>query len=142
MAEVRAAGTEPATGQGDPRGQGGQRGDSAAIPQPTQQDQTLALRLTPVNNSDQPVLANTSNVQLAPGMAFIDFGFIEPGLLAALPRVAQQGGQLPKEINGRLAVRVAMGYDGLAQLQQQLTRVMGELAKLTEVAKRQSGGNA
>ena len=137
MAEVRTAGTEPATSQGDPRGQGGQRGDSAAIPQPTQQDQTLALRLTPVNNSDQPVLANTSNVQLAPGMAYIDFGFIEPGLLAALPRVAR-GGQLPKEINGRLAVRVAMGYDGLAQLQQQLTRVMGELAK---VAKRQSGGN-
>ena len=142
MAEVRTAGTEPATSQGDPRGQGGQRGDSAAIPQPTQQDQTLALRLTPVNKSDQPVLVNTSNVQLAPGMAFIDFGFIEPGLLAALPRVAQQGGQLPKEINGRLAVRVAMGYDGLAQLQQQLTRAMAELAQLAELNKRQGGRNS
>ena len=137
MAEVKTAGTEPVSDKADLRTQGGQRGDSVATPQPTQQDQSLALRLIPVNNSDQPVLANTSNVQLAPGMAYIDFGFIEPGLLAALPRVAR-GGQLPKEINGRLAVRVAMGYDGLAQLQQQLTRVMGELAK---IAKRQSGGN-
>ena len=119
MTEVKAAGAKSAAGEG---------GTGTATP--TQQDQTLALRLTPVNNSDQPVLANTSNVQLAPGMAFIDFGFIEPGLLAALPRVAQQGGQLPKEITGKLAVRVAMGYDGLAQLQQQLTRVMGELAKM------------
>ena len=127
MAEVKAPSTESATNHGS------QGGASAATPRTSglaPQEQTLALRLSPVNNSDQPVLANTSNVQLAPGMAFIDFGFIEPGLLAALPRVAQQGGQLPKEITGKLAVRVAMGYDGLAQLQQQLTRVMGELAKM------------
>ena len=82
-----------------------------------------------MNNSDQPVVANTSNVQLAPGMAYLDFGFIEPGVLAALPRMAQQGGKLPEEISGKLAVRVVMGFDGLAQLQQQLTRVMGELAR-------------
>ena len=29
------------------------------------------------------MVANTSNVHLAPGMAYLDFGFIEPGLLAA-----------------------------------------------------------
>ena len=43
--------------------------------------------------------------------------------------MAQQGGKLPDEISGKLAVRVVMGFDGLANLQQQLTRVMGELAK-------------
>ena len=61
MAEVKTAGVKSATGES---------GMSKATP--TQQDQTLALRLTPVNNSDQLVLANTSNVQLAPGVAHFD----------------------------------------------------------------------
>jgi hypothetical protein len=99
--------------------------------QPTQ-EKTLSLRLNPVNNSDQPVVANTCSINLAPGMAYIDFGFIEPGVLSALPRIAQQGGKLPDEISGKLAVRVVMGFDGLANLQQQLTRVMGELAKAAQ----------
>jgi hypothetical protein len=90
---------------------------------------SLMVRLVPGNQSDQPVVANYSAINLAPGMAFIDFGFIEPATLAALPRAAQQGGKLPESLTGRLAVRVALGYDGLSQLQQQLTRVMSELAK-------------
>ena len=131
MAEAKAPDVPPTL---TPEG-GNARHSGNAAPPP---DQTLGLRLAPVNNSDQPVVANTSNVQVAPGMAYIDFGFVEPGLLAALPRVAKQGGAMPKEINGKLAVRVVMGYDGLAQLQQQLTRVMRELAK---AAKRHNGGN-
>ena len=100
-------------------------------------EHAINLRLIPVNNSNQPVVANTSSVQLAPGMAYIDFGFIEPNVLAALPHAAQEGGTLPKEITGALAVRVVMGFDGLAALQQQLTQVMGELAR---VAQQQAGG--
>lgn len=82
--------------------------------------QRMGVRLAPVNNSDQPVLANYATVNVAPGMALIDLGFIEPGLLAAIPRVAKQGGKLPKSVNGNLAVRVAMGCEGLARLRQQL----------------------
>ena len=90
---------------------------------------TIELRLTPVEGSDRPITTNTSTVQLAPGMAYIDFGFIEPSVLASLPRIAQQGGEMPKGINGRLAARMVMGFDALAQLQQQLTQAMGELKK-------------
>lgn len=111
---------------------GSVNGNIASTGKPSAQEKSLSLRLAPVNNSDQPVVANTSSVHLAPGMAYIDFGFIEPGVLAALPRVAQQGGKLPEEINGKLAVRVVMGFDVLAGLQQQLTRVMGELAKAAQ----------
>ncbi len=89
--------------------------------------QRMGVRLAPVDNSDQPVLANYATVNVAPGMAFIDFGFIEPGLLAAIPRVAKQGGKLPESVNGKLAVRVAMGYDGLAGLHQQIGRVLANL---------------
>jgi hypothetical protein len=90
---------------------------------------TLVVRLVPANQSEHPIVANYSAINLAPGMAFIDFGFIEPAVLGSLPRTAQQGGKLPESLTGRLAVRVALGYDGLSQLQQQLTRVMNELAK-------------
>ena len=78
----------------------------------------------PVDNSDQPVLMNYTSLNVAPGMVFIDFGFLEPAMLTALPRVAKQGGKLPESVNGKLAVRVAMGFDGLANLHQQLGRVL------------------
>ena len=100
--------------------------------------QRMGVRLAPVNNSDQPVLANYATVNVAPGMAFIDFGFLEPAMLAALPRVAKEGGKLPESVNGKLAVRVAMGYDGLAVLHQQLGRV---LAGLRASAGREPRGN-
>src|SRR3954464_2851541 len=87
----------------------------------------LGIRLMPVDNSDQPVLANYSNLNIAPGMVFIDFGFLEPAMLTALPRVARSGGKLPESLNGKLAVRVAMGYDGLANLHQQIGRMLGGL---------------
>ena len=87
----------------------------------------MAVRLTPANNSDQPVLANYSNINITPGMAFIDFGFIEPSLLNALPRAAKRGGKMPERIDAKLAVRVAMGYDGLAGLHQQIGRVLAGL---------------
>jgi hypothetical protein len=95
----------------------------------------MGVRLTPVNNSDQPVLANYAIVNVAPGMAFIDFGFLEPSLLAAIPRVASQGGKLPQSVNGKLAVRVAMGYDAVAGLHQQLGRVLASLRAASAGAK-------
>lgn len=97
--------------------------------------QRMGVRLASVNNSDQPVLANYVTVNVAPGMAFIDFGFIEPSLLAAIPRVAKQGGKLPQSVNGILAVRVVIGYDGLAGLHQQIGRVLAGLRAASTGAK-------
>lgn len=97
--------------------------------------QRMGVRLAPVDNSDQPVLANYVSVNLSPGMAFIDFGFIEPGLLAAIPRVAKEGGKLPQSVNGKLAVRVAMGHDGLAGLHQQIGRVLTALRSASTAAR-------
>lgn len=89
---------------------------------------SMGIRLAPVNNSDQPVVTNYCNISVAPGMVFIDFGFLEPGMLAALPQVARQGGKLPETIGGKLAVRVAVGYDVLANLHQQLGQVLTGLS--------------
>lgn len=48
----------------------------------------LGLRLQPVNHSDQPVYSNFTAVQAAPGTLFLDFGFIDPGVMPALARQA------------------------------------------------------
>jgi len=100
--------------------------------------QRLGIRLQPVGDSDQPVVANYTNLNIAPGMAFIDFGFLEPGLLAAIPRVARSGGKLPESVNGKLAVRVAMGYDGLANLHEQIGRLLGGLREASAKARKPS----
>ena len=92
----------------------------------------MGIRLAPVGDSDQPVVANYTAVNLSPGMVFVDFGFLDPGMLAALPRVAKQGGKLPERLNGKLAVRVAMGYDAMANLHQQLGRVLAGLKDAAE----------
>ena len=102
----------------------------------------IAVRLAPANNSDQPVLANYVSLQPASGMLLIDFGFLEPAVLAALPGVAKRGGKLPESLNGRLAVRVAMGYESAAQLQNQLTRLMQQMSKAAQAGKRESGKGA
>jgi len=98
-------------------------GEQAAAQTDTER-KPLGLRLVPVGNSDQPVFSNVCSVNVAPGVAFIDFGFLEPAMLTALPRVAKQGGKLPERIEGRLAVRVALGVEALASLHQQIGRVL------------------
>jgi hypothetical protein len=100
----------------------GKKSEQAA--EQTAERKPLGLRLVPSGNSDQPVFANVCNVNVAPGVAFIDFGFLEPAMLTALPRVAKQGGKLPERIEGRLAVRVALGVEALASLHQQIGRVL------------------
>lgn len=100
----------------------------------------LGIRLMPAGNSDQPVVSNYTALNVAPGMVFIDFGFLEPAMLTALPRVARQGGKLPESVNGKLAVRVAMGYDAVANLHQQLSQLLKGMRDARE--KQAKSGNS
>jgi hypothetical protein len=43
------------------------------------------------------------------GIAYVDFGFIEATLLAAIARTAKDGQVAPKGLEGTLVTRVAMG---------------------------------
>lgn len=87
----------------------------------------LNMKLTPVNHSDQPVSANFTTVGVAQGIAYLDFGFIEPAALASVVREARQGKEMPKSLEGKLAVRVALPLDGLLRLQLQLQQVLAGL---------------
>lgn len=84
----------------------------------------ISVRLQPVGNSDQPIVANHTAIHPASSMVMIDFGFIEPSALAALPRMAKQGKKLPEAMNGKLAVRVALGGEALSILHMQLTQLL------------------
>jgi hypothetical protein len=118
----------------DAKKDGQEKETAGAKPAEKAQNRQLGIRLAPVENSDQPVVANYSAINVSPGMAFLDFGFLEPAMLAALPRVARAGGKLPERLNGKLAVRVALGYDALANLHQQLGQVLQGLSRAARAA--------
>ena len=89
-------------------------------------DKTIALnvRLRPGESSAHPRATNYANVGVAQGIAYLDFGFIEPMLLAAMARMAKDGPAPPKGLDGTLVTRVAMGVDVLARLHQQIQLVL------------------
>ena len=90
----------------------------------TGQRHELRINLVPANQSDHPVLSNYAGVRLTPGLVYLDFGFIDPSVLPALNAAAGKGQKPPEQINARLAVRVALGIDTLALLQQQISGVL------------------
>ncbi|HEX7766454.1 MAG TPA: hypothetical protein VF443_07045, partial [Nitrospira sp.] len=61
-------------------------------------DKTLQLtvRLKPSEPSAHPLATNYINVGVAQGIAYVDFGFIEPALLGAIAKTAKDGQAAPK----------------------------------------------
>ena len=91
--------------------------------------QSVNLQLLPANGSDQPVLANVTIVQPTVGVTLLDFGFLDPGAMNALTSMARAGQKVPDRINGRLAARIALSYEALSSLHQQLGGVLQALAR-------------
>ena len=78
----------------------------------------------PSESSAHPRATNYTNVSVAQGIAYLNFGFSEPALLAAIAKTAKDGQAAPKGIEGALVTRVAMGGDVLARLHQQIQHVL------------------
>ncbi len=115
---------------------------TAKLEQQTGKATPLNVRLAPRDHADQPVLANYSAVNVAQGIAYLDFGFIEPAALDAVVRAAQANRPLPKEVQGRLASRVALPLDALLRLHQQLQQVLISLRGRTAPQKAEPKGQA
>ena len=64
-------------------------------------DMTIALnvRLKASEPSAHPRATNYTNVGVAQGIAYVDFGFIEPTLLAAVAKTAKDGQAAPKGLD-------------------------------------------
>jgi hypothetical protein len=84
----------------------------------------LNVRLKPSDSSAHPRAANYTNVGVAQGIAYLDFGFIEPAVLAAFAKTAKDGQAAPKSLDGHLVTRVAMDLSALARLHQQIQQVL------------------
>ena len=65
------------------------------------------VRLRAVEQSDQPIMSNFATVTVAQGIAYLDFGFIEPALLAKVMVDSQNGQALPEYVEGKPVVRSA-----------------------------------
>jgi hypothetical protein len=96
--------------------------------------QNVNVQLVPSGQSDQPILANFTVLHPASGVALIDFGFLDPGALNALSQMARSGKKMPERMNGRLSARVAVPYDSLVNLHQQIGRVLQAVAKQRKAA--------
>ncbi|MDF0665955.1 MAG: hypothetical protein P0119_07745 [Nitrospira sp.] len=84
----------------------------------------LHVRLNPSDSSAHPRVTNYSNAGMAQGIAYLDFGFIEPALLASVAKTAKGGQAAPKRLTGHLVTRVAMDVIALARLHQQIQQVL------------------
>lgn len=89
-------------------------------------DKTIALNvcLKPSEPSAHPSATNYTSVGVAQGIVYVDFGFIEPALLAAVAKTSKEGQAAPKALDGTLVTRVAMGVEVLAGLHQQIHHVL------------------
>jgi hypothetical protein len=89
-------------------------------------DQTISLnvRLKPSESSAHPRATNYTNIGVAQGIAYVDFGFIEPALFGAVAMRAKDGQAAPKGLDGAPVTRVAMSVDVLARLHQQIQQVL------------------
>jgi hypothetical protein len=89
-------------------------------------DTTIALnvRLKPSDSSSHPRAVNYTNVGITQGIAYLDFGFIEPALPAAIAKTAKNGQAAPKGLDGHLVTGVSMDISALARLHQQIQQVL------------------
>ena len=88
---------------------------------------TVNVRLRAVEQSDQPIMSNFTTVAVAQGIAYVDFGFIEPALLAKVMVDSQSGKALPGQVDGKLVARVSLGLDVMARLQGQIQQVFASM---------------
>ena len=100
--------------------------------EPTNKTIPLNVRLKPSDSSAHPKTANYSNVGVAQGIAHLDFGFIEPSVLAAIAKTAKDGQPAPKGLDGHLVARVTMPMNGLVRLHQQIRQVLANQRALRQ----------
>ncbi|MCI0428341.1 MAG: hypothetical protein L0Z46_10030 [Nitrospiraceae bacterium] len=87
-------------------------------PRSDAKDKTISLnvRLKPSESSAHPRATNYTNLGVAQEIVYLDFGFIEPTLLAAIAKTAKDGQTAPQGLDSVLVTRVAMDMDVLARL--------------------------
>jgi hypothetical protein len=95
---------------------------------------TLNVRLKSPEHTDLPVVSNYTDVRVAQGVAYVNFGFVEPALLMEVGKCSQKGETVPQHIEGSLTTRVALPLDALLRLQQQLSQLLSGMSRKPSAA--------
>ncbi len=82
------------------------------------------VRLNEQDQAKQPLLVNVTQVGVAQGVAYLDLGFVEPALLAAVAHRARRGEATATSLEGTRAARVVLPLETLVRLQQQVQQVL------------------
>lgn len=85
---------------------------------------TLNVRLKSAEHTSLPIVANYTDAHVGQGIAYLNFGFIEPGMLREVGKRSQKEDTAPKHIEGSLTTRVAIPLDSLFRLQEQLSHII------------------
>jgi hypothetical protein len=89
----------------------------------------VSVELKNAEHITLPVIANYTDINVVQGVAYLNFGFIEPALLMEVGKRSKKEDTAPTRIEGSLTTRVAIPLDSLLRLQQQLTQVLTDLQR-------------
>ena len=90
----------------------------------------ISIRMSPGEQTGQPIYSNFASVNAGQGVVIVDFGFLDSQNLNTLNRVTRSGEALPDAINGKMTSRMAVSIDAANQLAQQLNLLLGQKTDL------------
>ncbi len=85
-----------------------------------QQPMQINVRMQQNAHTSQPIYANFTTVQNAQKIIIVDFGFVDPQLIATLNRLARTGEKTPDTIEATMSCRMALNLETAHQLFVQL----------------------
>ncbi len=93
---------------------------------------SLRLELRASGDADRPVSANCSLIHITQGVAYLDFGFVEPEVFVQLSKRAEANEPFPDVIEGKLVMRVAISPQALLRLKEQTDEVLRKVGILSK----------
>ncbi len=88
-----------------------------------QQSMQINVRMQQNANSSQPIYTNFTTVQNGQKIVIVDFGFVDPQLIATLNRMARTGEKTPDTIEATMSCRMALNLETAHQLFVQLSQL-------------------
>lgn len=83
----------------------------------------ISIRMQQGEQAGQPIYANFASTQLGQGVVIIDFGFLDPQMVAAINRLARSGEKTPDTVAAKMVCRMALSIESANNLMQQLNQM-------------------
>lgn len=101
----------------------------------------ISIRMSPGEQTGQPIYSNFASVNAGQGVVIVDFGFLDSQNLNTLNRVTRSGEALSDAINGKMSSRMAISIDTAHHLSQQLNQLLSTKPSATVAQSQQSAAD-